>query len=61
VRDHARRADQVWSYDFTENATANGRKVRLFPILDENTLESRIDRLLTVFQPRGTSTAWNGC
>lgn len=39
VRHQAQRADEVWSYDFIEDATADGRKVRLLSILDEHTRE----------------------
>lgn len=31
----AQRPDQVWSYDFQEDALLSGRKVRLLNILDE--------------------------
>ena len=35
----AQRPDQVWSYDFQEDALLSGRKVRLLNILDEFTRE----------------------
>lgn len=35
----AERPDQVWSYDFQEDALVSGRKVRLLNILDEFTRE----------------------
>lgn len=31
--------DEVWSYDFIEDATADGRKVRLLSIIDEYSRE----------------------
>jgi putative transposase len=38
-RHQAQRVDQVWSYDFIEDATADGRKVRLLSIIDEYSRE----------------------
>ncbi len=35
VRHVAQRPDEVWSYDFIEDATVDGRKVRLLSIVDE--------------------------
>lgn len=35
----AMRRDEVWSYDFIEDATVDGRKVRLLSILDEHSRE----------------------
>lgn len=35
----ARQRDEVWSYDFIEDATVDGRKVRLLSILDEHSRE----------------------
>lgn len=38
-RHQAQRVDEVWSYDFVEDATADGRKVRLLSIIDEYSRE----------------------
>lgn len=39
VRHQAQHVDEVWSYDFIEDATADGRKVRILSILDEHSRE----------------------
>jgi putative transposase len=39
TRRRAERRNQVWSYDFIEDRTANGRQLKLLPIVDEFTRE----------------------
>lgn len=39
LRHQARHVDEVWSYDFIEDATADGRRVRLLSIIDEHSRE----------------------
>ena len=49
VRLRAERANHVWSYDFVEDRTHEGRKYRMLNVIDEFTHESlaiRIDRRL---------------
>jgi putative transposase len=38
VRLRPERPDHVWSYDFVEHRTHNGRKYRMLNVLDEFTL-----------------------
>ncbi len=45
----AQHKDQVWSYDFVEDQTADGRKLKLLPVVDEYTRECltiEVDRRL---------------
>lgn len=49
TRLRAERPNHVWSYDFVEDRTHDGRKYRMLNVLDEFTLESlaiRVDRKL---------------
>jgi putative transposase len=49
LRPSSRRANHVWSYDFVEDRTHEGRKYRMLNIIDEFTHEClfiRIDRKL---------------
>ena len=39
IRLRAERRNHVWSYDFVEDKTANGRKIRILNIIDEHTRE----------------------
>lgn len=39
TRKRAARRNQVWSYDFTLDQTANGRQLKLMPVVDEYTRE----------------------
>lgn len=39
LRHQAQSVDEVWSYDFIEDATADGRKVRILSIIDEHSRE----------------------
>ena len=50
TRRRAERPNHVWSYDFVEDQTADGRKLKLLPILDEFTRECltiEVERNLT--------------
>lgn len=56
VRLRPRRRDRVWSYDFVEGRTRDGRTYRVLDIIDEFTREAlamRVDRKL---DPPGTSS-----
>ena len=49
IRLRAERPNHVWSYDFVEDRTHEGRKYRMLNVLDEFTLEClaiRVDRRL---------------
>ena len=49
IRLRAERPNHVWSYDFVEDRTHEGRKYRMLNVLDEFTLEClaiRVDRNL---------------
>jgi putative transposase len=49
VRLRAERPNHVWSYDFVEDRTRDGRKYRMLSVIDEFTHEAlaiRIDRKL---------------
>ena len=49
IRLRAERANHVWSYDFMEDRTHDGRKIRLLNVIDEFTREClavRVDRRL---------------
>jgi transposase InsO family protein len=39
ARHRAERPDQVWSYDFVMDQTADGRRLKVLPIVDESTRE----------------------
>lgn len=39
VRLRAERRDHVWSYDFVQDRTADGRKIRMLTVIDEHTRE----------------------
>src|SRR5438445_529363 len=50
ARRRAEHPNHVWSYDFVEDQTADGRKLKLLPILDEFTRECltiEVERNLT--------------
>ena len=50
VRRRAERINHVWSYDFVEDQTADGKKLKLLPIVDEYTRECltiEVERHLT--------------
>ncbi len=49
-RMHATRKNHVWSYDFVMDQTADGRRLKMLPVLDEFTRESHailVDRSIT--------------
>ena len=39
VRKKAERRNQIWSYDFTMDQTADGKRLKLMPVVDEYTRE----------------------
>jgi putative transposase len=50
ARRRATHANEVWSYDFVEDRTADGRKLKMLPIVDEFTRECltiEVERSLT--------------
>ncbi len=50
MRHRAERKNHVWSYDFVETRTAEGRKVRTLTMIDEYSREClaiRVDRKLS--------------
>ena len=52
VRRSASRPDEVWSYDFVEDALVDGRKVRILSIIDEYTREALMLRVARSFPAR---------
>ncbi len=48
----ASRANEVWSYDFISDATANGRSVRILSVIDEYTRECLVLRGARSFPAR---------
>ena len=52
VRRSASRANEVWSYDFIEDATVTGRKVRILSVIDEYTRECVLLRAAPSFPSR---------
>jgi transposase InsO family protein len=57
ARRRAERRNQVWSYDFVEDRTADGRRLKLLPIVDEFTRECltiEVERSLTAQEVVGT-------
>jgi len=54
VRPPAERSNHVWSYDFVEDRTHEGRKYRMLNLIDEHTREclaKRVDKRLCQRQP----------
>jgi transposase InsO family protein len=50
VRKRAERRNQIWSYDFTMDQTADGKRLKLMPVVDEFTREClaiEVERSLT--------------
>ncbi len=52
VRRSASRANEVWSYDFISDATAEGRSVRILSVIDEYTRECLVLRAERSFPAR---------
>lgn len=52
VRRSASKPDEVWSYDFVEDALVDGRKLRILSIIDEYTREALVLRVARSFPAR---------
>ena len=65
IRLRAEHRNHVWSYDFVEDRTHDGRKYRMLNVIDEFTHEClaiRIDRKLKAVDviERGRARSWHG-